>query len=257
MTLIKVEKQNETNLLVWSDADIEYSMDDYFSFLVDGHKFMPKFRAGVWDGKAHMYSPIRKTLPVGLLGYVYEFATLHDCEVEIVGDDSIELGNITYQEIEEFAKSLELQARGKPIEIYDYQIEAVKVALNDRRRLLLSPTASGKSLIIYICIRWLLEHHEYTSLILVPTTTLVTQLIKDFKDYSSKNGWDVDKNTQPIFSGFTKAVTCNITIETENGNSFTVHGNESIATLNRGMVIAEKLRDDDEIDDRWLSKYRK
>ena len=55
-----------------------------------------------------------------------------------------------------------------PFAIRDYQLNAINHALTQQRALLLSPTASGKSLIIYIIIRYL----NLKTLILVPTTSL-------------------------------------------------------------------------------------
>ena len=52
----------------------------------------------------------------------------------------------------------------------------------------MSPTASGKSLITYLLVRFnllRLKESNKKILIIVPTTSLVEQLFKDFKDY----GW--------------------------------------------------------------------
>ena len=54
----------------------------------------------------------------------------------------------------------------------------------NRRALLLSPTASGKSLIIYLLFRQLHEYQNLKGLIIVPTTSLVEQLFSDFGDYN-------------------------------------------------------------------------
>jgi superfamily II DNA or RNA helicase len=59
---------------------------------------------------------------------------------------------------------------------------------------------SGKSVIIYAIIRWYIEHN-LKCLIIVPSTMLVDQMFGDFKDYSSHNGWNVDKHCNKIYSG--------------------------------------------------------
>jgi len=66
----------------------------------------------------------------------------------------------------------------------DYQIEAVYDALKYNRKLLISPTASGKSLMIYSIVRYFVETDKKI-LLVVPTTSLVEQMYKDFEDY----GW--------------------------------------------------------------------
>ena len=116
-------------------------------------------------------------------------------------------------DIERFTNELRLQANGKDIEIRDYQKEAVTQAITTGRTLLLSPTASGKSLIIYSLIRY----HQLKGrkqLIIVPTTSLVEQMYGDFQDYSSANGWKVQENCHRIYGGKEKTNEYPITIST-------------------------------------------
>ena len=78
----------------------------------------------------------------------------------------------------------------------DYQIDGVYDALRHNRKLLISPTASGKSLMIYSIVRYFVEKKKNT-LIVVPTTSLVEQMYKDFADY----GWDVGSYCHKIYAG--------------------------------------------------------
>ena len=78
----------------------------------------------------------------------------------------------------------------------DYQVEGVYDALRHNRRLLISPTASGKSLMIYSLVRYYVEKKQ-NILIVVPTTSLVEQMYKDFADY----GWDVGSYCHKIYAG--------------------------------------------------------
>ena len=79
--------------------------------------------------------------------------------------------------------------------------------------MLLSPTGSGKSLIIYCLLRW---HEQFNrrQLILVPTTSLVEQLYSDFQDYSCINGWKASENCNRVYAGHEKTSTLPITIST-------------------------------------------
>ena len=77
-----------------------------------------------------------------------------------------------------------------------YQIKGVYDALRHNRKLLISPTASGKSLMIYSLVRYF-ENKNKNILIVVPTTSLVEQMHKDFQDY----GWDADAYCHKIYSG--------------------------------------------------------
>ena len=70
--------------------------------------------------------------------------------------------------------------KGEKIEPRDYQIRAIEHGLRTKSAMLISPTASGKSLIIYCLMRWYLENHDKKVLIVVPTTSLVEQMYSDF-----------------------------------------------------------------------------
>ena len=209
---LTIEKIDEVHLRVISDASVEQELSDFFTFEYPGARFTPQFRARLWDGKVRLYDIIRKTLPVGLLQYVIDFADRNDYELSIA-DGVLTKDKVTSEEVSDYAKWLNPMGHGKPIEIRDYQIEAVKTALERRRVLLLSPTASGKSFIIYTTMRWHLENGR-KCIIIVPTTSLVEQLYADFQDYSSANGWKTDYHCQKLYSGFTKDFSKDVLITT-------------------------------------------
>jgi superfamily II DNA or RNA helicase len=200
--MIKVEKLNEVHLRVYSDSGVEYELVDFFTYEYPGAKFTPQYRARLWDGKVRLYDGIRKTLYVGLYDYLLKFAESNGYEVELINTIQ-EKNDITYEQVENYASGLRLHGRGTPIDIRDYQLDAVHTALVNKRNVLLSPTGSGKSLIIYTICRWLLEE-EKKILVVVPTTSLVEQMFADFEDYSSHNGFGVSDHCQKLYSGFPK-----------------------------------------------------
>ena len=204
--LIKIQKKNEVFVRVDCDSSISNELSDFFTFFVPGYKFMPAYRNKMWDGKIRLYDSRLKTIYGGLIPYIKEFAEVRKCEVEWVDDpyygrpDSQEL--IDPNELAQFIASLNLYAHGKSIEPRDYQIEAAMHALTNWRALLLSPTASGKSLIIYILIRWYLFKYDKKVLLIVPTTSLVEQMYKDFADYATLDEtWGVEETCHRIYSG--------------------------------------------------------
>lgn len=212
MTLIKVEKLDEAYIRLFSDKGTEQELSDFFKFKVPGYKFMPKYKAKLWSGDLMLYNLQTKKLYAGLIEYVKEFASRNDYELEIADGIEYDMG-ITTKQVEGFAKVINPCSKGNPIEIRDYQIEAVQKALNNCRTVLLSPTASGKSLIIYTLLRWFLAK-GLTCIIIVPTTSLVEQLYSDFEDYSTGNGWRTDDNCQKLYSGLSKDFTSNVLITT-------------------------------------------
>ena len=109
---------------------------------------------------------------------------------------------------------LNLQSRNIPIEVRDYQIDAFVHAMQRKKCLLLSPTASGKSLIIYLLYRQFLDYQGLKGLIIVPTTSLVEQLYNDFIDYSSSNGFDIETNVHRVYQGRDKHSNKSLVIST-------------------------------------------
>ena len=91
----------------------------------------------------------------------------------------------------------------------DYQVDGIYDALKHNRKLLISPTASGKSLMIYGIVRYFVERNQNT-LIVVPTTSLVEQMYKDFADY----GWDVGSYCHKIYAGKERATDAQVIITT-------------------------------------------
>ena len=209
---IIVEKQNEVNLRVMADDSIEYDLSQFFTFEVPGARFTPAFRARMWDGKIRMYDMLRKTLYVGLLDYLIKFAERNDLEIEYK-NDVISKTPVTHAEVEAFTLGLNLYGRGKPIDIRDYQIDAIQRGIYDQRTILLSPTGSGKSLIIYSLVRWHLESGR-KCLVVVPTTSLVEQMYSDFEDYSTVNGWNTEEHCQKLYSGFPREFTKDVMFST-------------------------------------------
>tara|TARA_R110000772_G_scaffold138575_5_gene247583 strand:- start:2273 stop:3766 length:1494 start_codon:yes stop_codon:yes gene_type:complete len=214
---LSIEKISEVHLRIYSDPNCEQELESFFTYEVPGAKFTPKFKARLWDGKVRMYSLIRKTLYVGLYNYVLEFAKRANYTVEFIPNDDfptpIEHNEYKVPDIDSWIKSLDMHARGKPIPARDYQVEAVTTALNLNRTVLLSPTASGKSFMIYCLIRWHIEEGR-KCMIVVPTTSLVEQLYSDFEDYSTNNGFIVKNHCQKLYSGFTREVSHNVLITT-------------------------------------------
>jgi len=212
MSDITISNKDSVYLKAQCEPSIAQELHSHFSFDVPGAKFHPLFRNKVWDGKLHLYSMFTKELYVGLKPYLEHFAEVNQYKIDY--SNYIETSDAASIEVvKEFVASLKLASQGKVLEVRDYQIEAIHKAITDGRRLLLSPTGSGKSLIIYSLIRW---HEQFgrKQLIIVPTTSLVEQLYSDFQDYSSINGWKASYNCYRIYGTVTKQTEMPITIST-------------------------------------------
>jgi superfamily II DNA or RNA helicase len=169
---------------------------------VPGYKFMPAYKNRMWDGKIRLYDLRKKTLYTGLFKYLYEFAAARSYDVELDNNSTYGMaGSKNLVDIEALVNELTLTAGGNKIEPRGYQLDALEHALSNGQSLLLSPTASGKSLIIYMAIRFFLEASDKNVLLIVPTTSLVEQMYSDFADYSQFDEWNVDENCHKIYAG--------------------------------------------------------
>jgi len=189
---IEIRKVNNVYIQVVADASIRMGLTEYFARYVKGYKFHPKYKARIWDGKIRFFSYQNGYIYVGLIKDVLEYCKSENLKVKI--DDEVKTLFSFSCDIEKYLENLALSAHGERIELRDYQRKAIINAITQKRKLIQSPTSSGKSSIIYGITKYLIDEvfeHE-RMLIVVPTVNLVTQLKSDFKDYSTLNGWDVD-----------------------------------------------------------------
>lgn len=197
--MFQVHKKNEVSLAIQSeDSGSLRELSEYFTFFAEGYKFMPAYRNKIWDGKIRLFNMRDQTLPHGLLEQFLKFSEERNYKVELPSEIATEK---IVTECDEFIDDLPLTVGGDEIKPRDYQIDAVKHALHNQRSVLISPTGSGKSLIIYIMLRWFLENSDKKCLIIVPTTSLVEQMYKDFIDYSKNDKWFDEDSMHRIYSG--------------------------------------------------------
>ena len=201
--MIVVGKINETFLQLSCEKYIAYELNEYFSFKVPNAQFHPKVKVGMWDGKIRLFNIQTGQLYLGLLPYLKEWAEKHSYKIQTDIVDAKPLTGLDIKSIKEFFDSLNLHCKNKKIIPRDYQIASFMHCVKSDRALLLSPTSSGKSLVIYSLIRWYQQFLDNDKmLIVVPTTNLVTQMYGDFGDYSSHDkNWNVEKYCHKIYSG--------------------------------------------------------
>lgn len=213
-TKIIVTKRNEAYVKIKCERGIAQELSDYFTFFVPGHQFTPAFRNRIWDGKIRLFDLRTFELYHGLVSYIEAFCKERDYSLEY-GDPRPDLtDDYPVYHADKFITELDLHSRGQPIGVRDYQKSAYIHSMRNKRALLLSPTSSGKSLIIYLLIRQILDYKCKKGLIIVPTTSLVEQLYSDFADYSTANGWKVEDNVHRIYQGKDKHTDLPLTVST-------------------------------------------
>lgn len=201
---------NHSYMAIESNPHQEQELRDFFSFFVPGYKFMPAYKRKVWDGKIKLYNMVTKQMNVGLYHHLRKFCADRFYGLQIVESKKYGIPNdkdkVKHQDLVKFLGDL-----GAPFEPRDYQYDAVAHGIENKRALLLSPTGSGKSFIIYNLLRYVKDKKGVAkTLVIVPTTSLVEQMYQDFADY----GYDVESECHRIYSGKEKVTDKPVIIST-------------------------------------------
>lgn len=202
MEQIKLSKYNETFMKIDCSPSVLKEIQEKYTFMVPGAKFTPKFRLGVWDGKIRLVDSKRKLLYAGLYEDLIKFNKSQNYQSLV----STEFAQKEFSEIEalELIKSWNVKYTPK-----DYQLKAFIDAIRLQRALFLSVTASGKSFIIYLIMKYF---EPKKKLLIVPTINLLNQMKSDFMEYDLNN--TIEKEIQIIKGGETKDITKNLVIST-------------------------------------------
>lgn len=194
--IIVLQKVNEVYLKVRCSKSQAMELKEHMAFYASDYKYHPRFKAGFWDGKLYLYDYKLNLLPIGALPKFVTFCETFKYEYLFDFDAEKEFGDSIKDETLE--RSFEYLF--PPEQDYyprDYQQEAIKKALLNKRGVLRLATGAGKSIIIYTLIRMLIAKGEKIILV-VPSISLVEQMFSDFKEY----GWDMaDKHCNLLYSG--------------------------------------------------------
>jgi superfamily II DNA or RNA helicase len=197
---IAIEKLDEVWCRVTGEFAAIEQLAEHFTFEVPGSQFSPKHinNGGMWDGSIRLLNRMNGLLYAGLAAKAYVMASELGFKVSI--DPRLRPDSTDYTaKIEQFIEQLDL-----PFDPHDFQVGALNVVLQRKRGLILSPTSSGKSLIIYFIAKYL----GLKTLIISPRKGLVKQMESDLKEY----GYSDPIHT--VMAGSAKATDDLITIST-------------------------------------------
>ena len=208
MSHLVISKKNEVYLKINSEPHIYYELSDQFTFDIPNAKFSPAYKKKFWDGKIRLFNTQKGEIYVGLLDRIIQFCKDHNYTYEFLESEyyglPFEVNDfISLEGVKDYMNSI---SKYRPRE---YQVDGVYDALRHNRKLLKSPTASGKSLMIYSIVRYYVEKNQNT-LIVVPTTSLVEQMYKDFADY----GRDVGSFCHKVYAGRERETNSQVIITT-------------------------------------------
>ncbi len=182
--ILEVEKLNEVYVQIRNlDKGSALELKEFLSCYIDNYWFHPLVRSKRWDGRVSFFNWNEQTIPIGLLPQFVKFCRKFDYEYKLNFSKEEIVNDISEDDFEEFYEAIFKESSFSP---RDYQDECIKKALRIKRGVIESPTGSGKSLIIYSMIRFIMGTSEGKILLIVPNISLVNQMFNDFKEY----GWN-------------------------------------------------------------------
>jgi superfamily II DNA or RNA helicase len=201
-----ITNANESYIKVQCDESVAWELRDAFSFRPPGFQFVPSYKQKLWDGYLRLFNPLSRQIYRGLAPQVMAWATKRGYTYEYADEDLDT--SFSVEEANEYIAKLNPKHMPR-----DYQVNSFVHAIRSKRRIVLSPTGSGKSLLLYMVSMRLLTRGK-KGLIIVPRSALVEQLYSDFEDYSVKNGKDMKKYCHRVYSGKDKVTDKPICIST-------------------------------------------
>jgi len=206
MTHLSIRNVNHSYVRIDCDTGIAWELRDAFSFRPPNFQFVPAFKNKLWDGYIRMYNPNTRLVYRGLVDQITKWAESRGYEWDYPDQDFD--NNISLEEAKEYAEQLNPKHQPR-----DYQLDGFVHAIRSKRKIIISPTGSGKSLLQYMICMYLLKQGK-KGLLIVPRAALVEQMFSDFQDYSCNNGKDMSKYCHRIYSGKEKSTDCPIVIST-------------------------------------------
>lgn len=206
MTHLVIYNHDEAYIKVQCDESVAWELRDAFSFRPPGFQFVPSYKQKIWDGYLRLFNPASRMIYRGLAPQVMKWATDRGYTYEYTDEDLDT--SFSVEEAKEFIEKLNPKHPPR-----DYQLDAFVHAIRSKRRIVISPTGSGKSLLLYLVCNNILRQGKRT-LLIVPRSALVEQMYSDFEDYSVKNGKDMEKYCHRVYSGRDKETDKPICIST-------------------------------------------
>lgn len=193
MTHIIITNKDESWIRVDCDESIAWELRDAFSFRPPGFQFVPSYKQKLWDGYLRLFDVTKRQIYRGLAPQVIKWIEEKGYTYEYTGEQYDT--SFSVEEANQFIETLNPKHAPR-----DYQVASFVHAIRSRRRIVLSPTGSGKSLLLYLISMYLLRMGK-RGLLIVPRSALVEQMFSDFQDYSTKNGKDMFKYCWRVYSG--------------------------------------------------------
>lgn len=173
-TPVTLHPIDHATVRIETDPSALAELSDRLCFDAPNAKFDSRVKRGIWDGKVRLIDKRSRTIHAGLALRVEELC--RELGFAFRGLPRRSGTDVRDEAVLDFMDSIGIPPG---FERRDYQVSAIRKAIATGRQLFLSPTSSGKSMMIYTIARW----HSVKTLIVVPTTGLTIQMRDDFISY--------------------------------------------------------------------------
>jgi superfamily II DNA or RNA helicase len=180
---IIITKLNNVYARVDCDRAISMELSDRYTFEVPNARFMHIVKNKMWDGKIRLFNQKDRTIYVGLVASVIEYAKTNDFSYHYEDEKPLDISDATFERFLWDEKPSKVPR--------DFQMAAFKMGIRDKRHIFISPTASGKSFMMYLTARYINKMFGKRVLVIVPSTQLVAQLAKEFVSYNNGQPLDI------------------------------------------------------------------
>ena len=195
MELSLTENKQLLRIDVASELELE-QLNISLNKRIESWRFNPLVKKGLWDGYVS-YIKDDKWIPSGLWREVMGICKDYGFEFKLEGVTEMFDTNIGQEKFTQWALDFFDKSETTP---RDYQIEAAYNILKFKRCLSELATSSGKTLISFLTVAYLLEKQKAQRILfIVPNVSLVVQASEDFLDYNYRNAADI--KVQQIYSG--------------------------------------------------------
>mgnify|MGYP001564961782 CR=1 FL=1 len=177
MSDVHLEYINEVYIRVNTSTSILLELASIFEYKIENAAYNPLVKRRLWNG---MVTLVNRQTGICLSGLTQRIKKYCDNSgYTITFDNELYYDNISKIEFDNHIKSLNIPDN---YVIRDYQYDAALKSIKSRRRLLLSPVNSGKTLISYLITSWY-EKQGLKTLYIVPTIDLISQFIEDMENF--------------------------------------------------------------------------
>jgi len=197
---IYVSPFNEAFIRVRGTEAVEMHLSDHLKFRSPTARWSKKVKMRLQTGDVYLYNRKDHLVLKGLYNRILLFARVNNYKIKSTLTDE---ATVPMERAESYASKVLVNIKDKgAVHLDKYQQDAVAKAIHYERLLLLSPTSSGKSAMMYAMVRWYLSYKKRI-VIIVPSTWLVDQMYQDFVQYAKDIDpkFDPEKTFHRLYSG--------------------------------------------------------